>query len=1661
MATATAPFVTSTNNDYIKRTVGPILIQVLQEVAQVRPTDPIDFIARWLYYESDNGLFYHQKVKDIADFEETRLKMEAEEKERKANVQRIKQTLKDTQHESTILDQEIEEAQWRRRQILAQTAAALAARRDAQLRAAEREAARKEEELRKQQLLEMLRLKDEKGSKASSSSPSHGSSSGYSRAGRKRRQMEKRRSSPLSTSTLTSSSSLTSSEEEEETEPSDEEEEVEEEDTSETNEEKDELEEEIPQQDEVSDLENGDGKKDIKKKILPPKGRTLIKQVVEGHLEHLKAVKKAFQEGKVDLDIQDPTLLQSALKRTKKEEKSKLKKAVAFVSGLSAASKIQKRAESSTLLPPDSAKHHGRLAPPAGPGSNDKAQLSHHELKIKHQLLTPHGPSEKRDKESAKIQRKAKTVSKRHDVPMPQTSSTTDMGFGLSVSHASLQQSTDIEGAQLGDIDSAMPPAASPQHEEGDSYEAFKRSISFLALMEEEEEPDSKSYTWTASYKSGLNASELGRSTSPHSPASPASGVKSQLKKQTDAQFVSVYPWERALRKETAQNEDESPEYEEEHMSYSSGHEEDGMVVLEDLEDVEVEEEDIEERVEVGVKHIKKRKPHVKSVKVVHRETHFDDARKQHGRARRPHRSERSEHVLRKETEHRTHSEDRGLKRRSDGKEIEYPYYDDKGLKRSSGGRKDQEVAEADSFHRRMKRKEDRHKHTSRAHPHALREQTRDSKGFISPDTETSTSREVKKSRDSERKEPEEVTELEEEEWEEEEEEHDGTRAFRKYKMAPKKKRHAAQRDGEREEFLEFITDINGEIRRVSLSKQNEKDELDEKRHRNLLKPQLVSWRCTWRQQLVCEHPTLGDMAPIPPHVTRESADLWERLSFIPQVLIDMDIYTREDDDFVELYDPFAPDLSLQDFVRRESRVSGEKKTSQSDGSRGQNGRERRSSKKSRQSQSKKIYSDDKPGDSGSQSTVSSAYAQSLDSKQRDQRNRKRQKHANASGKKKSKSSSSSRKSDDRRSSNKSDDGKSSNKSDDRKSSNKSDDRKSDDEKSQERSKGGSRKSTAGKNKNNNTACMASASDTANDESVTLTQPALLTTDICDGISTSSSGDVGKEAVNASRNRSWQKSRPLPLRAPSSNQSTYARGVTKTANDCDDSTLRKPYDTTMKRLHTVDLNSEKPYSRSINILDTDERDPANSKVSSKNCRSSQITLASKINTPCPRTMRGQDIRTVRETNLSNNSYSVKRTTATNMNKKPRDLNQRADGKRLFYEDRKGSNKQEINVTQLLSNKESETNPDSLTPSTLQCTEKIEDMNEGAIKPWDLDDAHLRITKDSVKSRALEKSSSIGKNKAKEQKTRMGSYLTKANTNNSTSFQTAASQLRPCQVLAKKKKEAFEEPYSFGDVDEQRTKCKSPSRDSNREHDFHKTHSVPWWEGSRRTCSRNLNFSQTGTGSRRESCKLKMEDKSDTCQNTGTNNRKNRDPDRSNSKKTQEQMCFGKVNSSSRELQPIFLDDGMILESTVCATRPLFGKPKGLPKKTLKQPPLAKTKDPLDQPSTHNQVHREARRHQTINDITEKIKHPHPTTSLKRRQDADLSRQNSRFGMFINGGTQFSTDTHSMEKQQQQEQQLSGCQSDVTCANQPDLAYTIEYETSDDDTDEIEEISDER
>lgn len=77
----------------------------------------------------------------------------------------------------------------------------------------------------------------------------------------------------------------------------------------------------------------------------------------------------------------------------------------------------------------------------------------------------------------------------------------------------------------------------------------------------------------------------------------------------------------------------------------------------------------------------------------------------------------------------------------------------------------------------------------------------------------------------------------------------------------------------------------------------------------------MATWRSAWQHNLICEHPYLGDLVARPPIMCRETPDWWEQQNFIPQTLYDHEVFSRENDDTVEGYDPDAPTLSLRQFV--------------------------------------------------------------------------------------------------------------------------------------------------------------------------------------------------------------------------------------------------------------------------------------------------------------------------------------------------------------------------------------------------------------------------------------------------------------------------------------------------------------------------------------------------------------------------------------------------------------------------------------------------------------------------------------------------------------------------------------------------------------------------
>ena len=45
------------DTEYLKKTVGSCLINCLVEVNQVKPEDPIEYIAQWLYNDVENDRY--------------------------------------------------------------------------------------------------------------------------------------------------------------------------------------------------------------------------------------------------------------------------------------------------------------------------------------------------------------------------------------------------------------------------------------------------------------------------------------------------------------------------------------------------------------------------------------------------------------------------------------------------------------------------------------------------------------------------------------------------------------------------------------------------------------------------------------------------------------------------------------------------------------------------------------------------------------------------------------------------------------------------------------------------------------------------------------------------------------------------------------------------------------------------------------------------------------------------------------------------------------------------------------------------------------------------------------------------------------------------------------------------------------------------------------------------------------------------------------------------------------------------------------------------------------------------------------------------------------------------------------------------------------------
>ena len=60
---------TFVHSEYVRKTIGNVLVKCLKDVVQTRPADPIEFMAKWLYKHSDNEIYYYQRVLDLKESE--------------------------------------------------------------------------------------------------------------------------------------------------------------------------------------------------------------------------------------------------------------------------------------------------------------------------------------------------------------------------------------------------------------------------------------------------------------------------------------------------------------------------------------------------------------------------------------------------------------------------------------------------------------------------------------------------------------------------------------------------------------------------------------------------------------------------------------------------------------------------------------------------------------------------------------------------------------------------------------------------------------------------------------------------------------------------------------------------------------------------------------------------------------------------------------------------------------------------------------------------------------------------------------------------------------------------------------------------------------------------------------------------------------------------------------------------------------------------------------------------------------------------------------------------------------------------------------------------------------------------------------------------------
>ncbi|XP_059155248.1 uncharacterized protein LOC131940572 [Physella acuta] len=97
-------------DEYLKKTVGTYLSEILKDLIQVMPRDPIHYIAEHLYKCVDNDLYRSEKTKFLLDLEKAKRALDEENKARKLRLHALLENIRNTKRTSDqLFQQEFEE----------------------------------------------------------------------------------------------------------------------------------------------------------------------------------------------------------------------------------------------------------------------------------------------------------------------------------------------------------------------------------------------------------------------------------------------------------------------------------------------------------------------------------------------------------------------------------------------------------------------------------------------------------------------------------------------------------------------------------------------------------------------------------------------------------------------------------------------------------------------------------------------------------------------------------------------------------------------------------------------------------------------------------------------------------------------------------------------------------------------------------------------------------------------------------------------------------------------------------------------------------------------------------------------------------------------------------------------------------------------------------------------------------------------------------------------------------------------------------------------------------------------------------------------------------------------------------------------------------------